>query len=152
MERTSVREPGVSEMRISARTQYALRAMVALAAGDGPLAAGKISADQDIPRRFCDNILLHLRRAGLIQSARGPEGGYWLARSPEQISVADVIRVTEGVEPPPHFPGVSGPLTEILEKVRDREQAQLREITLAAVVASSRPPAPWRPPAPRPSE
>src|ERR1044071_5517171 len=113
-------------MRISARTQYALRAMVALAASDGPLPAGRIATEQDIPRRFCDNILLHLRRAGLIQSARGPEGGYWLARAPELISVADVIYVTEGVEPPAHLPGVSGPLTEILEKVHDHEQALLR--------------------------
>ncbi len=102
-------------MRISARTQYALRAMVALAASDGPLPAGRIATEQDIPRRFCDNILLHPRRAGLIQSAR-PREGYWLARAPELISVADVIYVTEGVEPPAHFPGVSGPLTGDLGK------------------------------------
>ncbi|MFD0663757.1 RrF2 family transcriptional regulator [Thermocatellispora tengchongensis] len=88
-------------MRISARTQYALRAMVALAAAGGLMHAEQIATEQRIPRRFCDNILLHLRRVGLIHSQRGPEGGYWLARPPEKISLADVIRVTEGVEPPP---------------------------------------------------
>lgn len=126
-------------MRISARTQYALRAMVALAADEGLVHAEKIAADQDIPRRFCDNILLHLRRSGLLVSQRGPEGGYRLARPAEQISLADVIRVTEGVEPPAaNFTGAAAPLTEIWERLYDHENALLSEITLADVVASTR--------------
>ncbi|MFC5158192.1 RrF2 family transcriptional regulator, partial [Nonomuraea angiospora] len=73
-------------MRISARTHYALRAAVALAAAPpGPVPAEKIASSQDIPRRFCDNILLQLRRAGLVRSQRGPDGGYWLARPAEEI-------------------------------------------------------------------
>jgi len=125
-------------MRISARTQYALRAMAALAASDGLMHAEKIAADQDIPRRFCDNILLHLRRAGLLVSQRGPEGGYRLARPACEITLADVIRVTEGVEPPTaRFSGAAAPLTEILERLYDHENALLSEITLADVVASA---------------
>ncbi|MEV5410066.1 Rrf2 family transcriptional regulator [Thermopolyspora sp. NPDC052614] len=126
-------------MRISARTQYALRAMVALAAGDGLIHAEKIAADQDIPRRFCDNILLHLRRSGLLQSQRGPEGGYRLARPAHEITLADVIRVTEGVEPPAaRFPGAAEPLAEIWERLHDHENALLNEVTLADVVGSAR--------------
>ncbi len=125
-------------MRISARTQYALRAMAALAASDGLMHAEKIAADQDIPRRFCDNILLHLRRTGLLVSQRGPEGGYRLARPACEITLADVIRVTEGVEPPTaRFSGAAAPLTEILERLYDHENALLSEITLADVVASA---------------
>src|SRR5689334_20143431 len=98
-------------MRISARTQYALRAMVALAAAEGPINAERIATTQDIPRRFCDNILLQLRRAGLIHSQRGPDGGYWLAHPAEKITLADVIRVSEGAtEGTEHFLGVAAPL------------------------------------------
>jgi Rrf2 family protein len=126
-------------MRISARTQYALRAMVALAAAEGPLKAERIATDQDIPRRFCTNILLHLRLAGLVRSQLGRKGGYRLARPAQKISLADVIRVTEGVEPPvAHFPGAAAPLAEIWEQLHDRENALLSEITLAHVVSSAR--------------
>ncbi|MFI6496076.1 RrF2 family transcriptional regulator [Nonomuraea typhae] len=123
-------------MRISARTHYALRAMVALAAADGMmLHAGEIAAEQHIPRRFCDNILLHLRRAGLIHSQRGPEGGYRLARPAGKISLADVIKVTEGIEPPlDDFPGAAAPLAEVWALLHAHENALLREITLAQVV------------------
>jgi Rrf2 family protein len=132
------RVPVGGMMRISARTQYALRAMVALAAGDGLMHAEKIAMEQDIPRRFCDNILLHLRRAGLLVSQRGPDGGYRLARPAHEITLADVIRVTEGVEPPLiRFSGAAAPLTEILERLYDHENALLSEVTLADVVNSA---------------
>ncbi|MEV1176473.1 Rrf2 family transcriptional regulator [Nonomuraea sp. NPDC049784] len=82
-------------MRISARTQYALGAMLALAVADGPVHAEWIAATQEIPRRFCDNNLLQLRRAGLIHSRRGPGGGYWLARPAKEIALADVVASSE---------------------------------------------------------
>ncbi len=94
-------------MRISARTQYALRAAVELAAApSGPVPAERIATAQEIPRRFLDNILLQLRRAGLIHSQRGPDGGYWLARPATEISLADIIVVVEGVsQDSERFPG-----------------------------------------------
>ncbi|GAA3240970.1 RrF2 family transcriptional regulator [Nonomuraea helvata] len=126
-------------MRISARTHYALRAAVALAAAPlGPVPAEKIASSQDIPRRFCDNILLQLRRAGLVRSQRGPDGGYWLARPAEEITLADVIRVTEGIEEEiERFPGVAGPLTDIWTAMREHEHALLTEVTLADVVITA---------------
>ncbi|NJP88229.1 Rrf2 family transcriptional regulator [Nonomuraea sp. FMUSA5-5] len=124
-------------MRISARTQYALGAMLALAVADSPVHAEKIAVTQDIPRRFCDNILLQLRRAGLIRSQRGPDGGYWLARPPGEIALADVIRVTEGAEQALRpFSPAAAPLAEIWDRLRSQEDALLSEITLADVIAS----------------
>ncbi|WP_043639544.1 RrF2 family transcriptional regulator [Nonomuraea candida] len=122
-------------MRISARTQYALGAILALAASDSPVHAERIAVEQEIPRRFCDNILLQLRRAGLIHSQRGPDGGYWLARPAKEIALADVIRVTEGVEPVirPLSPAAA-PLAEVWARLRDHEDALLNEITLADIV------------------
>ncbi|WP_101784505.1 RrF2 family transcriptional regulator [Nonomuraea indica] len=125
-------------MRISARTQYALGAMLALAMADGPVHAEGVAASQEIPRRFCDNILLQLRRAGLVRSRRGPDGGYWLARPPGEIALADVVRVTEGVEQALRpFPKAAEPLAEIWAALRHHEERLLSEITLADVVASA---------------
>ncbi|MEW9550107.1 Rrf2 family transcriptional regulator [Nonomuraea sp. NPDC050783] len=127
-------------MRISARTDYALRAVSELAAAPpGPVPAERIATAQNIPRRFLDNILLQLRRAGLIHSLRGPEGGYWLARPAEEITLADVIVVVEGK---PEFqghggyPGVAGPLAEVWTALREHEERLLSEITFAQIVSS----------------
>jgi len=124
-------------MRISARTQYALGAMLALAEAGGPVNAEWVATSQDIPRRFCDNILLQLRRAGLINSQRGADGGYWLALPAEEITLADVVRVTEGVEQSVmRFPKAAAPLAEIWARLRAQEHTLLEEITLADVVAA----------------
>ncbi|MGN9845207.1 RrF2 family transcriptional regulator [Nonomuraea sp. H19] len=130
-------------MRISARTHYALRAAVVLAAApQGPVPANKIASSQDIPLKFCNNILLQLRRAGLVRSQRGPEGGYWLARPPEDITLADIIVVTEGIEEDMEpFRGVAGPLADVWSAMRDHEHALLSEVTLADIVASADKPA-----------
>ncbi|MFE3167759.1 RrF2 family transcriptional regulator [Streptomyces sp. NPDC059224] len=84
-------------MRISARTDYAVRAMAELAADDGgPLTAEEMSARQDIPVRFLFEVLRALRMAGLVRSVRGPGGGYVLAAAAEEISLAAVIRAVDG--------------------------------------------------------
>ncbi|MEV8635484.1 Rrf2 family transcriptional regulator [Streptosporangium sp. NPDC051023] len=130
-------------MRISARTQYALRAVTELAAAPpGPVPAEKIAVAQNIPRRFLDNILLQLRRAGIINSQRGPEGGYWLARPPEEITLADVIMVVEGN--PEHsqradYPGVARPLADVWSALREHEETLLSEITFAHIMKDALP-------------
>src|ERR671936_581505 len=84
-------------MRVSAKVDYAVRAGAELAAaGDGPVKGERIAQAQAIPLKFLENILLDLKHAGLVQSQRGVEGGYWLARPAEEISLADVIRAVEG--------------------------------------------------------
>src|ERR687883_1482226 len=84
-------------MRVSAKVDYALRACAELAAaGAGPVKGERIAQAQEIPVKFLENILLDLKHAGLVASQRGAEGGYWLARAPEDVSLADVIRAVEG--------------------------------------------------------
>jgi|SRR5579871_4082984 len=84
-------------MRVSAKADYAIRAAVELAAaGDGTLKGDRIAQAQQIPANFLENILGDLRNAGLVMSRRGADGGYWLARPAEEISLADVIRAVDG--------------------------------------------------------
>jgi Rrf2 family protein len=84
-------------VRVSAKVDYAIRAMLELAAAPpGTVKAEAIANAQEIPRNFLENILLDLRHAELVTSQRGAEGGYRLARPADEISVADVIRAVEG--------------------------------------------------------
>src|SRR5207248_836178 len=84
-------------MRVSAKADYAIRAMVELAANDGgPLKAERIAQAQEIPLKFLENIMTDLRQGSLVRSQRGTEGGYWLARHAEEITLAHVIRAVEG--------------------------------------------------------
>ena len=85
-------------MRISAKADYAVRAVVELAADDGekPVKAERIATAQEIPLNFLENILGELRHAGLVRSHRGAEGGFRLAKPAAEITVADVIRAVEG--------------------------------------------------------
>lgn len=85
-------------MRISARADYAVRAVVALArqADGSPMSAEAVARDRDIPHRFLEGILVDLRRAGVVVSRRGASGGYVLARPANLISVADVMRAVDG--------------------------------------------------------
>ncbi|MFY4717845.1 RrF2 family transcriptional regulator [Streptomyces sp. LaBMicrA B280] len=85
-------------MRISARADYAVRAVLELAVrqGNGPVKAEEIAAEQGIPHKFLEGILGDLRRAGVVDSRRGGGGGYRLAREAAAITVADVIRGVDG--------------------------------------------------------
>jgi Rrf2 family protein len=84
-------------VRVSAKADYAIRAAVELAAaGDGPTKGERIAQAQSIPPNFLENILVDLRNAGLVASRRGADGGYWLARPADEISLADVIRAVDG--------------------------------------------------------
>jgi Rrf2 family protein len=85
-------------VRISAKVDYAMRALVELAAAGNvrPVTAERLADAQGIPQKFLQNILLELRRAGIVASHRGPEGGHALARAADKITVADVIRAVDG--------------------------------------------------------
>ena len=84
-------------MYVSARTDYAVRAMLAVTVEHPHLVkAAGLAAAQDIPLSFLQGILLDLRRAGLLHSHRGVDGGYALARPAEEITVGDVVRAVGG--------------------------------------------------------
>ena len=85
-------------MRVSAKTDYALRAALELARSPGgePVKAERIAAAQDIPLRFLENILGELRHGGVVESRRGADGGYMLARPAEEIGLAEVVRAVDG--------------------------------------------------------
>jgi Rrf2 family protein len=135
-------------VRVSAKVDYALRAASELAAAaDGPVKGERIAQAQGIPVKFLENILLELRRAGLVQSQRGAEGGYWLARPPVEIRLADVIRAVEGPianvrGAPPETAVYAGPaecLREVWIAVRANLRAVLEQVTLADLVAGRLP-------------
>ncbi len=84
-------------MRISARTDYAIRVLVELAADTGrPLTCEGIASSQQIPYRFLKAVVRDLRQAGLVRSQRGCEGGYWLGRPADSISLAEVVAAVDG--------------------------------------------------------
>lgn len=85
-------------MRLSTRGRYALRAMIDLAlhADEGPVLRSDIAERQEISAHYTEQLFVKLRRAGLIESVRGPGGGYILAKSVDQIRAGDIIRTVEG--------------------------------------------------------
>jgi Rrf2 family protein len=134
-------------MRVSAKVDYAVRAAIelAVAAGEGPVKGERIATAQGIPAKFLENILLDLRHAGLVASQRGAEGGYWLARAPEEITVADIIRAVEGpiasvrgVRPDElEYTGSAEPLRDVWLELREALRGVLEHVTLADLAASS---------------
>mgnify|MGYP001256512096 CR=1 FL=1 len=141
-------------MRLSARVDYALRAAVELAAASDGASAGRravtaeqIARAQEIPPKFLESILLQLRRGGVVNAQRGPEGGYWLARPADEISLAEVIRVVDGPlahvrgQPPEDvgYRGAAAALQEVWIALRASEREILELVTLADVATGKLP-------------
>jgi Rrf2 family protein len=128
-------------MRLSARVDYALRAVIELAkGGDSPVTAERIARAQDIPPKFCESILLQLRRGGIVYAQRGPEGGYWLARPTGQISLLEIIEVIDGPLGSPRAQSASS-LQRVWAALEEAERRILTEVTVAHVVSGDLPPA-----------
>jgi len=130
-------------VRVSAKVDYGLRAMVELAAAPpGFVTSAELAAAQEIPPKFLENILLQLRHAGLVTSQRGAEGGHRLARPAEEISVADVIRALEGPiatvrgQRPDElrYAGAAAGLKDVWLELRTSMRGVLEDTTLADVV------------------
>ena len=85
-------------MKLSTRSRYGLRAMLALVIheGDGPMMTKEIADKQNLPATYLEQLMLALRKAGLVNATRGAKGGYVLARGPERISLAQIIEALEG--------------------------------------------------------
>jgi Rrf2 family protein len=132
-------------MRITAKVDYAVRAgaeLAAHAASHGPKAPMKgdaVATAQAIPARFLESILAELRRSGIVGSQRGSEGGYWLARPADTVTVADVIRAVEGPladvhGAPPEGAVYEGAAVE-LQQVWIATRVALREVLEATTLA-----------------
>lgn len=138
-------------MQISAKSDYALRALCLLAGSPdgGPRKAGDIAEAQGIPRTFLDQILLDLRRGGMLESRRGPEGGHRLARPSYAITVADVVRVIDGPLALVHghrpedlrYDGPAEHLQDVWVAVRAALRQVLERTTLEQIVEDALPPA-----------
>ena len=134
-------------MRLSARVDYALRAMAELAAAAGPRTVEQLAAAQRIPSKYLENILGELRRGGLLRSQRGPDGGPRLARPTTEISIADVIRALDGElanvrgNRPEDlaYTGAAAPLQQVWIALRASERVILEGVTLAHVVSGEMP-------------
>jgi Rrf2 family protein len=130
-------------MRISAKADYAVRAVVELAATDDakPVKAERIATAQGIPLNFLENILGELRHAGLVRSHRGAEGGFRLAKPAADITIADVIRAVEGPlasvrgAPPEEqeYGGASEGLLRVWIAVRANLRKVVEQVTVADV-------------------
>ena len=134
-------------MHIPAKVDYGMRALLTLAAQDAPATAEALAHAQRLPARFLGAILLELRRAGLVSSQRGSEGGYRLARPATDVSVADVMRALDGplaevrgLRPEAaRYEGAAEHLQEVWVAVRASLRSVLERVTLADVVAGSFP-------------
>lgn len=159
---------------ISARSDYAVRALLTLAASDGsPMTGEALAASQDLPVRYVENTLVELRRIGLVSSQRGRDGGYRLARPAAEIAVADVVRGLEGplaevngMRPEDSaYEGPAARLQDVWVAVRAALRLVLESVTLADIVDGTLPapviellehpdawvPRPLGPTAPRPT-
>ncbi|HTO01041.1 MAG TPA: Rrf2 family transcriptional regulator [Microthrixaceae bacterium] len=83
-------------MRIPAKVDYAIRAMAEIASHEGPIKADAIAVAQDLPISYLVGILGDLRRGRLVNSQRGPDGGFVLVRPASEIALADIFRVIDG--------------------------------------------------------
>lgn len=136
-------------MRITAKVDYAVRAAIELAGAtrSQPVKGDRIAHAQDIPTKYLENILSELRRAGIIGSRRGAEGGYWLAIAADDVTVADIIRAVEGplanvqgVRPEAlTFEGSAQPLQRMWVCVRASLRSVLEHVTIADLVAGTLP-------------
>lgn len=138
-------------VRISAKADYAVRALVVLARHAGtdaaPVTVDRIAREGDIPPRFLEGILAEVRRAGLVDSKRGAEGGYRMAHDPAEVRVADVVRVIDGpviqvagrdpddVDYPPSLVGIS----DVWRAAGAGAERALEAVTLADLLAGGAP-------------
>jgi Rrf2 family protein len=136
-------------MDISAKSDYALRALVTLAAEARPMTADELAQSQELPVNYLEAILLDLRRGGLVASRRGPSAGYRFIRPPEEITPADVMRILEGplaevrgLRPEAaSYSGAASSLQQLWIALRASLRSVLEGITIAQLASGNLPPA-----------
>lgn len=132
-------------MKLTTRSEYALLALIHLARGRGPayVSAVAIADAQGLPPKFLEQLLLVLKRGGLVKSQKGQRGGYKLARPADKISLAEIIRLLDGALAPtdsvsryfyePTPVEKEKRLLEVFKEIRDLVSARLEKTTLADV-------------------
>ena len=138
----------MSAVKLSAKADYAVRAVLVLAAhqGEGPIKGELVARAQDLPLKFVENILGELKHAGIVASQRGPDGGYRLAVPAEEISLAEVIRSSTARSPPSPacgptrstYPPGAEALPGVWLEARGMLRSVLETITFAQLVERSR--------------
>jgi Rrf2 family protein len=134
-------------MQIPAKADYAIRALLSLAASDVSVSAEHLAQEQELPAKFLGAILSDLRRGGLVTSQRGPEGGFRLARSADEIMIADILRVVSGpmagvrgMRPEAlHYEGHASHLRDVWVAVRGALREVLEHVTLGQVLRGELP-------------
>jgi len=129
-------------VHIPAKVEYGMRALLALTERGEPTTAEALAEAQDLPAKFLGAIMNDLRRAGIVASQRGSEGGYRLTRPPSQIAVADVMRALDGplaevrgLRPEAaRYEGPAEHLQDVWIAVRASLRAVLERVTLDDVV------------------
>jgi len=136
---------------------YAIRAVIELASiepvasgrppADYPVTSERIAKAQEIPPKFLESILLQLRRGGVVNAQRGPEGGYWLARPAGEITLAEVIEIIDG--PLSHVRGhapselgynsAARTLQDVWLAVESQEREMLERVTFAHLASGQLP-------------
>jgi Rrf2 family protein len=138
----------MAPVKVSAKSDYAVRALLELAvANERPVKGERLAQAQEIPLKFLENILIDLRHAGIVRSQRGAEGGYWLARPPDEVTVGEVIRAVDGPlasvrgEAPEDldYDGAAANLQTVWIALRASLRTVVDEVTLADVVADRLP-------------
>lgn len=129
-------------LRVPAKVEYALRALIALARlAPATVKGDRLARDEGIPFRFLELTLGELRHAGIVSSRRGSDGGYWLSRAADEISVADVMIALEGtlmdVRIAPSDPAEAGAMARHTQTavLWDRSERQLRDLYTSVTIA-----------------
>src|ERR1700677_2136373 len=141
-----VENPG---MHVTAKADYAIRAVVELvdSSQERPYKIDAVAQAQSISPSFLENILTQLRSAGFVRSQRGPDGGYWLARPPDELNIAQIIRAVDGPlvgvrgEPPEEveYVGSAESLQQVWIALRANLRKVLENVTVADVAAGRLP-------------
>ena len=134
-------------MQIPAKSEYAIRALLTLAANEESLSAEHLAQEQELPAKFLGAILSDLRRGGLVSSQRGPEGGFRLAVDPDVIMIADILRIVSGpmagvrgMRPETlHYGGEATHLIDVWIAVRGALREVLEHVTLGQVLRGDLP-------------
>ena len=113
---------------ISKKTKYALNALVYLSRhyNKGPVLIGEIAREQHISQKFLEAILLDLKNAGILNSKKGRGGGYYLIKSPDEVNIADVLRLFDGAIA--LLPCVTHKYYERCEECRDEATCGIRDV------------------------